>query len=103
VKNKAFVLSALSYILLSVSQPARAQVSFFQPPTFAGSGYSLFVGDFNGDGKPDLVTGDGTLNLGKGDGTFVLGANVSGTSGLFVAAVAVDLVVLVYTCTLINC
>ena len=47
---------------------------------FAGSG-SVFVADFNGDGKPDLLASDGTMNLGNGDGTFTLGTNVTLPSG----------------------
>lgn len=48
---------------------ARAQVSFFAPSTYAGTG-DVFTADFNGDGKPDILTSHGDLNLGKGDGTF---------------------------------
>jgi hypothetical protein len=54
------------------------QVSFFQPPSYAGSG-ALFSADFNGDGKPDLLSGDGTLQLGNGNGTFTAGTQVPGT------------------------
>ena len=68
----AFVLPCILAIL-SVS--AQTQISFFQPPTFAGGG-SVFVADFNGDGKPDLLTSDGTMNLGNGDGTFKVGTPV---------------------------
>jgi hypothetical protein len=53
-----------------------AQVSFFQPPTFSGGG-NVFVADFNGDGKPDILTSDGTMNVGNGDGTFTLGTSIS--------------------------
>ena len=35
--------------------------------------------DFNGDGKPDLVSSDGTVLLGKGDGTFTTGTSLSVT------------------------
>jgi len=68
-------LSLLSFVL---SLPAQAQVSFSQPPTYAGSG-QLFVADFNSNGKPDILTSDGTLNLGNGDGTFKAGTAVAGT------------------------
>jgi hypothetical protein len=70
----AFVSLLSSVISLSV----QAQVSFFQPPTYSGAG-AAFVADFNGDGKPDILTADGTMNLGNGDGTFMIGKAVSGS------------------------
>jgi hypothetical protein len=65
-------------LLILFSLPASAQVTFFSPPTFYGSG-NTFTADFNGDGKPDLLTSDGTLSLGNGNGTFTLATPVSGT------------------------
>lgn len=70
----------LRFILLALSLPimgAQAQVTFFQPPTYAGSG-ALFVDDFNGDGKPDLLSADGTMQLGNGNGRFTTGTKVAG-------------------------
>ena|ERR1700733_5612122 len=64
-------------LALSATVPLVAQVSFFTPPSYNGGG-SVFVGDFNGDGKPDILTGDGTMNLGNGDGTFTAGTPVVG-------------------------
>jgi len=55
------------------------QVSFFQPPSYAGGGGNLFLADFNGDGRADLLCSDGTLNLGADKGAFTLGTPVSGT------------------------
>ena len=69
------ILSLLGAIETTLAQ---AQVSFFTPPTDAGSG-PIFVADFNGDGKPDILASDGTLNLGNGDGTFTTGTPVTGT------------------------
>ncbi|MFL6307054.1 MAG: FG-GAP repeat domain-containing protein [Candidatus Sulfotelmatobacter sp.] len=74
--NLKLLLSAI--VFLGLSPTAHAQVSFLQPPTYPGSG-NLFVADFNGDGKPDLLSGAGTLAVGKGNGTFTAGASVSGT------------------------
>lgn len=46
----------------------------FQPGvSYTGAGDSATVGDFNGDGKPDLVQRTSTgvsISLGNGDGTF---------------------------------
>jgi hypothetical protein len=61
-----------------VASSLYGQVSFFQPPSYAGSG-ALFSADFDGDGKPDLLSGDGTLQLGNGNGTFTAGTQVPGT------------------------
>jgi hypothetical protein len=79
MKRLALRFIALACLFFISLFPAQAQVSFFQPPTYSGSGLALFEADFNGDGKPDLLTADGTLNLGNGDGTFTLGTPVSGT------------------------
>jgi len=77
-----FAVPLLMFVVLSF--PVQAQVSFFQPPTFSGSG-TVFVADFNGDGKPDILTSDGTMNLGNGDGTFKLGTPVSVSSSQVIA------------------
>ncbi|MBV9888077.1 MAG: VCBS repeat-containing protein, partial [Acidobacteria bacterium] len=45
--------------------------------TFFGSaGGQVLTGDFNGDGKTDLIA-DGTVLLGAGDGTFTIGSPVT--------------------------
>jgi hypothetical protein len=80
VKREATTLSSTCLMFVVLSLPARAQVSFFWPPTYSGSGSNQFVADFNGDGKLDILSSDGTMNLGNGDGTFKLGIPVPGTS-----------------------
>jgi hypothetical protein len=51
----------------------------------------LIVGDFNGDGKPDLAVAGGALSimLGNGDGSFQpsenFGVGIGGAGGLAVA------------------
>lgn len=68
-------------ILVILSGLVQAQVSFFQPRTFPDCPYGpLFVGDFNGDGKPDLLCAQGVLALGNGDGTFKAGSPFSGVA-----------------------
>ena len=79
MKHESFALAVIGLMFGFFSLSTQAQVSFFQPPTYAGGG-NVFVADFNGDGKPDILTSDGTMNLGNGDGTFTLGTPVSGTS-----------------------
>ena len=53
-----------------------ADSDFVFPASDFRRGSSVFVADFNGDGKPDLLTSDGTMNLGNGDGTFKVGTPV---------------------------
>ena len=82
MKRAPLISVGISLLFSLVSLPLQSQVSFFQPPPYAGSSNSsasLFVADFNSDGKLDLLTPDGTLNLGNGDGTFTLGTPVTGT------------------------
>jgi hypothetical protein len=79
MRSSSLVFGITVSCLLVFCFSAHAQVSFLVPPYFAGTG-TLFVADFNGDGKPDILMGDGTLNLGQGDGTFVLGTSISDSS-----------------------
>jgi hypothetical protein len=66
------------FVLLVLSSTAHGQTQnlFFEPPSYQGSGQTVMA-DFNGDGKPDLVSADGTVLLGKGDGTFTVGTPLS--------------------------
>jgi hypothetical protein len=78
VARLLIVLSLLGAVIAPV---VHAQVNFSTPLTFAaggGVGVTVFVADFNGDGKPDILAADGTLNLGNGDGTFTAGTPVAG-------------------------
>lgn len=74
----------LSYFLLAIAVvattlPTYSQISFFQPRAYSGTATgNPFVADFNGDGKPDILSTDGTMNLGNGDGTFTPGTSVVG-------------------------
>jgi hypothetical protein len=86
MKREPLFVLIVSSMLLVFSAALQAQVTFFQPPTFSGSGISVFVADFNGDGKPDILTSDGTLNLGNGDGTFTLGTPVAPPSPILAVA-----------------
>jgi hypothetical protein len=76
MKRESLALAFLGVVVILYSGQVQAQVSFFQPPTFSGSG-NVFVADFNGDGKLDILTSDGTMSLGNGDGTFKSGTPVS--------------------------
>ena len=62
------------------------------PDNQSTNGYSFGIGDFNGDGRPDLVTGDASVTLfaNNGDGTFTSGAAAEGaTSGPDYVAIGV--------------
>ena len=83
MQSNTVLFFIVSSTFLLYSFQAQAQASFFQPPTFAGGGAPFatpFVADFNGDGKPDILTPNGTMNLGNGDGTFKQGTSLSNTS-----------------------
>jgi hypothetical protein len=71
------ILPMMVALVSLLTTTAQAQVSFLIPSTYAGTA-PIFVADFNGDGKPDILTIDGVLNLGNGDGTFNTGTAVSG-------------------------
>jgi len=74
--NRNFAISFV--LLISLSYPAKSGAVDFAPPKTYPVGMSpsaVVVGDFNGDGKPDLaVANSGSANvtilLGSGDGTF---------------------------------
>jgi hypothetical protein len=59
------------------------------PLTLYGLGDPIATGDFNGDGKIDVLTADGKLYLGKGDGSFGAGTQALPTSYSITTAYAV--------------
>jgi hypothetical protein len=73
--------------MLSSAAHAQSQNLFFRPPAYPIGGQTV-TADFNGDGKPDLVTVDGTVLLGKGDGTFTVGTHWSLGPRISVSAIA---------------
>src|SRR5437868_347474 len=74
-------------VLLLFVQAAAAQYLFNRADFAAGNGAtSLVVGDFNGDGKVDLVVRQGGADsisvwLGNGDGTFRGGVTYATSAG----------------------
>ncbi len=106
-RTAAFALTVLAIALIAAGfvTPAQAQtsVAFPSPTTFTAAYCSSYpcgnsvtaaaTGDFNGDGKLDVLTLDGSnLNviLGKGDGTFQtpISLNITAT-GIFSESIAV--------------
>jgi len=69
------VAAILSLLGVVAAPLAQAQVSFFQTPTYPGT--AAVIGDFNQDGKLDIINSAGTVLLGKGDGTFITGTTLS--------------------------
>ena len=87
-------VAPLALAMLAWAVPAHAQVAFLPATNFAvGSNPpSVAVGDFNGDGKPDLAVANQTSNtvsirLGTGTGSF--GAATNFTAGTNPRSVAV--------------
>ena len=87
-------------VLFAVTTPnSGAGFAFSAQDTPLVAAQTLITGDFNGDGKPDLITGEMdeepdsyTVLLGNGDGTFTALPSVSlGTSEGLSFGVAIDL------------
>jgi hypothetical protein len=84
---------ALSHLLFAAAAEAQG-VSFIVRREFGAGGgpVSVAVGDFNGDGKPDLavansVSNDVSVLLGNGDGSFQAARNFS--AGISPVSVAI--------------
>lgn len=69
------VVAVLCLLGATATPLGQAQVSFYQTPTYAGT--AAVIGDFNQDGKLDIINSAGTVLLGKGDGTFITGTTLS--------------------------
>lgn len=76
IRRVMLCLLALSFFTMSITKRVAAQGLQFTPPVTytAGTPYVVTSGDFNGDGKADIVVGDVThsdlvMLLGNGDGT----------------------------------
>src|SRR5207302_2207414 len=81
----SFVLTAM----LLVGAPSAANASFAPGVNYpAGTApYSIAIGDFNRDTKPDLVVANGrsadvAVLLGKGDGTFAAAVEYAADVGI---------------------
>src|SRR5437879_3230526 len=78
-------VAATSFFLFAFPNPTLAQTPLFNPQTEYAAGSqqgpsNIVVGDFNGDGKPDLAVSNvdsSTVSvlLGNGDGTFQAAQN----------------------------
>src|SRR6266702_1159934 len=85
LKRLSLLVAATSSLLLAFPNRTLAQTPLFNPQTeyVAGSQQgpsNIVVGDFNGDGKPDLAVSNVFSNtvsvlLGNGDGTFLPALN----------------------------
>ena len=90
-QSRSLVVLVLGFLVLSAAVAvASAQVSFANPVSYkvGTAPVAVAVGDFNGDGKPDLAVlnsgnaaigddGGVSILLGNGDGTFQFAKNIS--------------------------
>src|SRR5450432_1563185 len=98
-RQRPVTIAALALLVgLGLAHPARSQALpnwvTSQSPATGVTPLSIAVGDFNGDGTPDIAVGGvGSVSflLGNGDGTFHASAPVATMSGnLAIAAAALQ-------------
>ena len=100
--ERRLALAAVILLLFSAGKKVEAATAGFQPAVDYSTGAApkaVAIGDFNGDGKPDLAVansgdanasddGDVSILFGNGDGTFQSANNVSGAKNPFTIATA---------------
>src|SRR5260370_19627352 len=91
VHSSSWLISIRFCLVATASSQSVPPVSFRVAPTYAAGSapfepVSVAVGDFNGDGKPDLAAANSSSNnvsvlLGNGDGTFQAAVHYAVGSG----------------------
>src|ERR1700687_290324 len=87
VHSSSWLIFFMVCLVATASSQSVPPVSFRVAPTYAAGSFpsSVTMGDFNGDGKPDLAVANSGSNdvsvlLGNGDGTFQAAVNYAAGS-----------------------